>query len=239
MGTCFVMQPFDRGKYDARYVEIFEPAIRAAGLEPYRVDRDNTVQVIAEAIEGGIRNAEICLAEITEDNPNVCYELGFAVAAGKPVIMVCSDERVSRKYPFDIQHRIVIRYGTRATSDFLKLQKEITERLKAVCESYNQRITEEVVEPVVLSEEAILVFKVLVQKVYVDKLEIFTKGLRRLYKNTRLSVLDVDSGFEELLSKKMVETEEIEYHFGSSEFQIEITDEGMEYIKKNRKVFNL
>ena len=40
MFRCFVIQPFDGGqRYDKRYEDVFEPAIRDAGLEPYRMDR--------------------------------------------------------------------------------------------------------------------------------------------------------------------------------------------------------
>lgn len=85
MGRCFVIQPFDRGPFDKRYDEIFVPAIRAAGLEDYRVDRDHGTNVLIDAIEKGILESEACIAEISTDNPNVWYELGFATAKGKPL----------------------------------------------------------------------------------------------------------------------------------------------------------
>ena len=71
MGKCFVMQPFDSGAFDKRYDDIFEPAIKNADLEPYRVDRDPSVSIPIDDIETGIRRSELCLAEITTDNPNV------------------------------------------------------------------------------------------------------------------------------------------------------------------------
>ena len=40
MPTCFVIQPFDGGKFDKRFNDTFCPAIKEAGLEPYRVDKD-------------------------------------------------------------------------------------------------------------------------------------------------------------------------------------------------------
>src|ERR1700690_3724852 len=104
MPKCFVIQPFDSGKYDKRFDEVFKPAIEAADLEAYRADRDPEVEVPIEGIEEGIRSAAICVADITTDNPNVWYELGFAFATGRPVVMVCSTERTSNKFPFDIQH---------------------------------------------------------------------------------------------------------------------------------------
>jgi hypothetical protein len=45
MPTCFVVQPFDRGKFDKRFEDTFRPAIESAGLEAYRVDRDPYVEV--------------------------------------------------------------------------------------------------------------------------------------------------------------------------------------------------
>lgn len=131
MPTCFVIQPFDEGKFDKRYKQTFSPAVIAAGLTPYRVDEDPGVEVPIEAIEKGIRDATICLADITTDNPNVWYELGYSMAIGRQVVMICSTEREG-KYPFDIQHRSVIRYKVDAPEDFVDLQEKITEKIKVL-----------------------------------------------------------------------------------------------------------
>ena len=127
MSTCFVIQPFDSGTFDKRFDEIYEPALKEAGLKAYRVDRDPSVEVTIDSIEDQIRNAHICLADITTDNPNVWYELGYAFASGRSVILVCADSR-TKKYPFDIQHRPVISYGTGSPSDFDDLLSKITAR---------------------------------------------------------------------------------------------------------------
>lgn len=71
MSKCFVIQPFDKGKFDSRYEDIFEPAIKGSGLIAYRVDKDPSVDIPIDDIEKNIREAKICLAEITTDNPNV------------------------------------------------------------------------------------------------------------------------------------------------------------------------
>ena len=130
MSTCFVIQPFDNATYDKRYKDVFEPAISAAGLEAYRVDRDPSVSIPIEDIESGIRRAAVCFAEISTDNPNVWFELGFAIASGKEVVMVCSEERAG-KFPFDVQHRSVIKYGTESTSDFEDSAERLQSRLVA------------------------------------------------------------------------------------------------------------
>ena len=131
MPTCFVIQPFDGGKFDKRFNDVFKPALEQAGFEPYRVDRDPAVEVPIESIEEGIRNSTICLADITLDNPNVWYELGYAFASGRSVVLVCADERGGSRFPFDIQHRSIIRYRSESPSDFDDLKDNIAERSEA------------------------------------------------------------------------------------------------------------
>jgi hypothetical protein len=125
------MQPFDGDVYDKRYEDVFAPGIKEAGLEPYRVDRDSGVSVPIDDIESGIRSAQLCFAEITTDNPNVWFELGFAIAASKDVVLVCSEERKSH-FPFDVQHRSIIKYRTGAPQDFVELRNKITKRISAL-----------------------------------------------------------------------------------------------------------
>jgi hypothetical protein len=91
MATCFVIQPFDRDRFDGRYKDTFKPAIEAAGFEPYRVDEDPTVSIPIEHIEKGIREAAVCFAEISLDNPNVWFELGYAIALVKPLVQCIID----------------------------------------------------------------------------------------------------------------------------------------------------
>ena len=131
MDKCFVIQPFDNDKYDRRYTDVFAPAISKAGMEPYRVDKDLGVKIPIVDIERGIAESSLCFAEISNDNPNVWYELGYAFACGKDVIMVCSEERQG-KFPFDIQHRLIITYKTGSKSDFEKLEDSIVAKIEAI-----------------------------------------------------------------------------------------------------------
>jgi hypothetical protein len=130
MANCFVIQPFDRGPYDKRYSELLVPAITNAGLDAYRVDQDPNASILIDNIEQGIRDAEVCLADITSNNPNVWYEVGFAMSCGKPVVLICAEPR-PEPFPFDIRHRAIITYTTHSSGDFEKLKKEVTSRLKA------------------------------------------------------------------------------------------------------------
>ncbi len=137
MDKCFVIQPFDKGQYDKRYEDIFKPAIEACGLIPYRIDKDPGASILIEDIEKNIRDSRICLAEITTDNPNVWYELGYAIACNKEVVMICSDER-KNGYPFDVRHRNVVNYQRGSTRDFENLKNDIVDRIKAMLSKQNK-----------------------------------------------------------------------------------------------------
>ena len=141
MNKCFLIQPFDEGgPYDKRFEAVFTPAITDAGLEPYRVDRDPGVSIPIDQIEEAIRNSQVCFAEISTDNPNVWFELGFAIAAQKEVALVCSDERKTH-FPFDVQHRTIIKYLCGAPQDFDSLKQKITDRIKAIVEKERKLAT--------------------------------------------------------------------------------------------------
>ena len=130
MKTCFVIQPFDGGEFDERYKDIYEPAIISAGLLPYRVDQDKAVQIPINTIEEKIKDAAICLADISLDNPNVMFELGYSLALDKDVVLICKED-LRTKFPFDIRHRQIIKYKTASPTAFEKLRNDIVSTLKA------------------------------------------------------------------------------------------------------------
>lgn len=131
---CFVIQPYDGGDFDNRYDDIIKPALESCGVEAYRVDRDPYVEIAISVIEERIQDATLIIAEISMDNPNVWFELGYAMALGKPVIMLCDSMYRSEKIPFDISHRNVLIYRSGSIRDFNdcfeKLKERITAKLK-------------------------------------------------------------------------------------------------------------
>lgn len=122
--TCFVIQSFDGGKYDRRYKETIRPALLAANVEPLRADEILGLNPVVEKIESAIEAASICIAEVTEDNPNVWLELGYALALQRPTVILC-EKSVRAKLPFDVQHRPVIFYRTDSSSGYDELAESI------------------------------------------------------------------------------------------------------------------
>jgi len=126
LDTCFVMMPFGQW-YDRYYQEIYVPAIRDAGFEPIRADELFSTGSVVEQIWEQIEKSKVLLAELTEKNANVFYELGLAHAAHKPVVF--SAGRVE-DVPFDLRHLRVIVYDIREPQWADKLKRLITDYLR-------------------------------------------------------------------------------------------------------------
>jgi hypothetical protein len=239
MPICFVIQPFDSGKFDKRFNDVYKPAIEAAGLEAYRVDRDPGVDVPIEAIEAGIRSAAMCLADITTDNPNVWYELGFAFAAGRPVVMVCSQERTDKKYPFDIQHRTIIPYVADAPSDFDTLKQSLTARIKAVLtkgEALRQIAETEQISPIHgLSQPELYVLAELSSSLYMPDSGVSVYSVRNDVEKAGLTGLGFSLGIRRLVKKEFIEIADNDEQISV----IRLLEKGWLWVEANEKLFKV
>jgi hypothetical protein len=103
---CFVIMPFSE-KNDEIY-EIIKNAGNMAGFQTQRADEKYEPGKIPDRIQYLLNSASILIAEISEQNPNVYYELGFAHAIDKPVILICQK---GSEIPFDVNHWNQIRYN--------------------------------------------------------------------------------------------------------------------------------
>lgn len=244
MSTCFVIQPFDGAKFDKRFSDIYKPAIEAAGLEAYRVDIDPGVQVPIEAIEKGIKQATICLADITADNPNVWYELGFAFASRRPVVMVCSEERTGKKYPFDIQHRSIIPYQADSPSDFDKLKLSLTTKLKALLQQdavLSEIAKSDPITPVHgLSQPEILALAVIAGEAYMPSHSSLVSSIKRSAERAGITSMGFNLALRRLLAKQLVAESDIwDDRNGDGSPGLRITDEGWAWIDANESNFVL
>jgi len=242
MPQCFVIQPFDGAKFDKRYADTFGPAIKDAGLEPYRVDQDPNVEIPIEAIERGIRESVICLADITTNNPNVWYELGFAFASGKPVIMVCCNDRSEKGFPFDIQHRTIVKYRSESTSDFEKLRKDIASRIEALLnkESIQEMASSTPLNEIGgLSQPELTVLAVLAGESALPESAGSMWSLKNDVERAGFTAIAFGLGWRRLLSKGLVESTESTNFDGEVYAAARITESGWAWIEDNESMFLL
>ncbi len=242
MGKCFVIQPFDKGRFDKRYEGVFAPAIRAAGLEPYRVDRDPSVSIPIEDIEAGIESCEACLAEISMDNPNVWFELGYAIASQREVVLVCSEERTAH-FPFDVQHRSVIKYSTESPQDFEQLQTQITARLKALLQKKARLGQVAQIQSVTkfegLEQYEIGVLVAVAQQINDLDDGISTYRVREDMEKAGFTKLAATLGLKALLDKEMLEAFQRQDYDGEVFTAYRVTETGMAWLFANQDKLTL
>jgi DNA-binding PadR family transcriptional regulator len=110
-------------------LETIRPGILKGGADPQRADEILGVQPIIQKIEDAIRSSDICVAEVSQDNPNVWLELGYALALDKPTVILC-DRHIRDRLPFDVQHRPVVFYSTESKSGYDELETRVAAEVK-------------------------------------------------------------------------------------------------------------
>ncbi|HEV2538283.1 MAG TPA: hypothetical protein VGU03_01120 [Frateuria sp.] len=96
---AFVVMQFG-DVYDSIYKEVISPLLSEFGYEAVRADEIHQIGLVIEDINSSLRQCAVVIADITPDNPNVYYEVGYAHALGKPTILMC--DRARGRLPFDL-----------------------------------------------------------------------------------------------------------------------------------------
>lgn len=97
--VAFVVMQFT-DDFNALYKEVIQPTCSKYGFTAIRADDIYNNGLIIEDISRSIRESDIVIADITPDNPNVFYEVGFAHGIAKPTILLSDKKRAS--LPFDV-----------------------------------------------------------------------------------------------------------------------------------------
>ena len=96
---CFVLMPFGE-KLQPLYDDQIRPVIEKAGLRCERADDIRGTTLITHDIWEYIHRARFLVAELTDRNANVFYELGLAHALSKDVILLTQS---MDSVPFDLK----------------------------------------------------------------------------------------------------------------------------------------
>lgn len=133
---CFVISPFGDW-YDRYYLDIYKPAVEAAGFEAKRADDLYRPSAIVHDIWDYVRASRVMLADLTAKNPNVFYELGLAHAKGKPVVLLTQS---MEDVPFDLRALRVIEYEVEDPAWSAVLRVKIQKALEEVLDSPEQAV---------------------------------------------------------------------------------------------------
>ena len=146
---AFVAMPFGKKPghdgtpidFNAIYNDLLKPAIEAAGLAVFRADEEQAAGDIKTDMFQELLIADLVVADLTLDDPNVWYELGVrhALRARGIVLIQGSGD----KQPFDIYTDRKLNYNLKdGVPDPATLEndkKALTEMVKATLASWHDR----------------------------------------------------------------------------------------------------
>ena len=105
--SVFVIMPFGE-HFNDLYTLGIKAAIEAVGADCERVDEQIFTESILQRVYHQIARADIVVAEVSEPNRNVFYEVGYSHALGKTTILV---KREAVDIPFDLKDYPHVIYG--------------------------------------------------------------------------------------------------------------------------------
>ena len=103
--NCFVIAPLGepesetRKRSDQVLKHVIKPAVSNAGYNAVRADEIDKPGIITSQVIQHIVNDDLVIADLTERNPNVFYELAIRHAIAKPFVQLM---RKGEQIPFDV-----------------------------------------------------------------------------------------------------------------------------------------
>jgi nucleoside 2-deoxyribosyltransferase len=140
--NCLVIMPFDHG-FDDVYAAI-KTAVgnipRNTPIRCFRIDEARPAGRITERLLTELRSSSVCIADLTGSKPNVMWEVGYAMALEKPLLIIT--QKLS-DMPFDLKDMQNIEYDRNHLSHTLgkPLTQLMVDTLTAAVERPRQSAT--------------------------------------------------------------------------------------------------
>jgi hypothetical protein len=142
--SCFVISQIgepdssSRKHADTVLEKIIEPALQAHGFDPKRIDQRNTNPggPIPEEVVRALMESPLCVADLSDLNPNVMFELGIRHAWDLPVLHLAHQ---STKLPFDVTHRGTIFYSLDSERSISAAVRELSKQCEVLVKNLASR----------------------------------------------------------------------------------------------------
>ena len=130
--SCFVIMPF-APDFDDVYASIkigVANALGSKGGRCFRLDEARPAGRITDRLLTELRAAAFCVADLTGNAPNVMWEVGYAMALGKPIVIIT--QRLA-DLPFDLKDMQSLQYDRHHLNGSLArpLQRVVADTLAA------------------------------------------------------------------------------------------------------------
>lgn len=125
--------PFSR-EFDDVYAAIktsVESALSTSGGRCFRLDEARPAGRITDRLLRELQAAFMCIADLTGNTPNVMWEVGYAMALGKPIIIITQS---MQEMPFDLKDMQSLEYDRRHLSQTLStpLHRVVIDTVSAI-----------------------------------------------------------------------------------------------------------
>jgi len=136
--TCFVIAPIGEVDSDTRkrsdlvLKHVITPSVKDFGYKAVRADQISEPGIITSQVIQSIVTAPLVIADLTERNPNVFYELAIRHAIRKPLIQII---RKGEKIPFDLLGTRTIELDHKDLDSVEDVKKEIQNQITTLEEN--------------------------------------------------------------------------------------------------------
>lgn len=126
--TAFTVMQFSK-EYNELYANVIESVCGEFGIKAIRADDIYNNGMVIHDIVKEISESQLVIADITPNNPNVYYEVGYAHAKQKQVILLC--DRTRTDLPFDLSAFRTIFYEN-SISGKVDIEKKLRRHLSTL-----------------------------------------------------------------------------------------------------------
>ena len=109
--ACLIIAPFDAGA--ARVRRVLAAAVRELGVQVLDATDAKASESRISTVAAWITDVDFVVADISRQNPDVFYELGYAQALGKPTILLVEDS-TETSLPSSLAGNLFITYSDKA-----------------------------------------------------------------------------------------------------------------------------
>jgi hypothetical protein len=132
---CFVISPIGESESEIRKRSdqvlkyIICPVVEKFGYKALRADQIAEPGIITSQVIQNILDSPLVIADLTDNNPNVFYELALRHAIKKPLIQII---RKNDSIPFDVAATRIIRFDIQDLDNVEIAKKEIENQLSVI-----------------------------------------------------------------------------------------------------------
>ncbi|MES9884940.1 MAG: hypothetical protein ABW185_29200 [Sedimenticola sp.] len=138
--SCFVISPIGEAESDVRkrsdqvLRHIIRPAVEACGYKAIRADEIDKPGIITSQVIQHVVGDPLVIADLTDTNPNVFYELAIRHAIRKPLVQII---KKGERIPFDVAGTRTIHFDHHDLDSVEAAKEGIVAQIKASEENPN------------------------------------------------------------------------------------------------------